>query len=103
LPSFDFRPRTRVIFAKAPRVARHLAREAGFARTLIVSDRGIVATGYTDHAATVLAAARHSVVLSTTSSRIPNSHGRSAGPRGGVRVDSIVAIGGAVHSTARKA
>jgi alcohol dehydrogenase class IV len=49
---FDFRPRTRVVFGErsVERVG-HLARELGFAKTLLVADAGVVEAG---HAATVL-------------------------------------------------
>ena len=58
MQSFDFHPRTRVVFGEGVfgRLGE-LARELSFSRTLIVADRGIVATGQVDGAATLLEAA----------------------------------------------
>jgi len=49
--SFDFQPRTRVIFGAGviERVGE-VARELGFNRTLLVADRGLVASGHVDEA-----------------------------------------------------
>src|ERR1051325_11438477 len=49
--SFDFQPRTRVIFG-AGVIERlgEVARELNFKRTLLVADRGLVASGYVDDA-----------------------------------------------------
>ncbi|HEX6649257.1 MAG TPA: iron-containing alcohol dehydrogenase [Pyrinomonadaceae bacterium] len=49
--SFDFQPRTRVIFgAGAVERLGELARELNFHRTLLVADRGLVASGHVDEA-----------------------------------------------------
>lgn len=51
MQSFDFQPRTRVIFG--PGTVEHLgelARELGFKRTLLVADHGLVASGHVDEA-----------------------------------------------------
>jgi alcohol dehydrogenase class IV len=52
---FDFEPRTRVVFGEGV-LSRlgELARELHFGRTLVVSDRGIVAAGLVDRAAATL-------------------------------------------------
>lgn len=53
---FDFHPRTRVIFGEgAFRQLGSLAAELGFRRTLLVADPGMVAAGYVDEAARLLA------------------------------------------------
>jgi alcohol dehydrogenase len=55
---FDFNIRTRVVFGDGS-LARlgELARELAFTRTLIVADRGIVATGLAERGAATLEAA----------------------------------------------
>jgi len=97
MKSFDLTLRTRVVYGEGvlDRLGE-LAREQGFTRTLIVADRGIVATGAVDRAAALLASA----------GIVPSSfHDFDANPdtamveRGRVqaaveRVDSIVALGG---------
>jgi alcohol dehydrogenase len=58
MESFDFQPRTRLLFGVGAFL--HLgerARELGFSRTLIVADAGIAACGYVDEAARQLAQA----------------------------------------------
>jgi alcohol dehydrogenase len=53
--SFDFQPRTRVIFGDGTFAQLGtLARELGFKRTLLVADRGIAACGYVDEATQLL-------------------------------------------------
>ena len=55
---FDFQPRTRVVFGTGV-IERlgELARELGFRRTLLVADRGLVASGHVDEALAPLRAA----------------------------------------------
>ena len=49
--SFDFQPRTRVIFGSgAIERVGEVARELGFKRTLLVADRGLVTSGHVDEA-----------------------------------------------------
>src|SRR6185503_7338313 len=49
--TFDFQPRTRVIFgAGAVERLGELARELNFKRTLLVADHGLVASGHVDEA-----------------------------------------------------
>ena len=60
---FDFQSRTRVVFgAGALKELGALAREAGFQRTLLVADAGLVATGYVEQAARLLREAAIEVV-----------------------------------------
>jgi len=55
---FDFQPRTRIVFAHgAFERLGELARELGFGRALIVSDRALLSTGLVDRAAALLRAA----------------------------------------------
>src|SRR5260221_3032921 len=94
---FDFQLRTRVVFGEGS-FARlgELALELGFTRTLIVSDPGIAAAGYTGRAATLLRGA--GIAVFTFHEFGPNPDGTMieagrahAGAHG---VDSIVAGGG---------
>ena len=51
MESFDFQPRTRVIFGSgAIERVGEVARELGFRRTLLVADRGLVTSGHVDEA-----------------------------------------------------
>ena len=51
MESFDFQPRTRVIFGSgAIERVGEVARELGFKRTLLVADRGLVTSGHVDEA-----------------------------------------------------
>ena len=95
--SFDFFTRTRVVFGEGT-FARlgELARELGFARTLIVADHGLVAAGYVKRAAAVLEAAGVASFFfhdfdSNPDTRMVEAgriHAASSG------IDSLVAIGG---------
>lgn len=55
---FDFQPRTRVVFGEGA-ISRlgELARELGFRRTLLVADRGLVASGHVEEALETLTGA----------------------------------------------
>jgi alcohol dehydrogenase len=52
---FEFQPRARLIFGEGA-ISRlgPLARELGFRRTLLVADRGLLASGHVDEASTFL-------------------------------------------------
>ena len=55
MKSFDFIPRTRVVFGeKSLQQLGRLARELGFHRSLLVADQGLVKVGHTDLALEVL-------------------------------------------------
>lgn len=94
---FDFRTRTRVVFgAGSLKRLGELARELGFARTLLVSDPGMVATGYVDRAVALLSASDIHVVPFHAFGENPDTAmlatGRDhAAPH---HIDSIVALGG---------
>jgi alcohol dehydrogenase len=95
--SFDFQPRTRVVFgAGAVERAGDLARELNFRRSLLVADPGIVACGHAERLVTVLASASIENHVMSDFGVNPDSEmvarGRNfAAPLG---IDSIVAIGG---------
>ncbi len=95
--SFDFQPRTRVVFGEGA-LARlgELARELCFTRTLIVADRGLVATGYVDRATRFLEAAGVSSCFFHDFDSNPDTRMVEAGRThaAACAVDSIVALGG---------
>jgi len=94
---FDFQLRTRVVFGDGA-FARlgELARELSFTRALLVADRGIVATGQVEYAATLLDAQGVLPFMFHDFDANPDSRmvdaGRAVAASG--RVDSIVAVGG---------
>src|SRR5438128_11989359 len=95
--SFDFCTRTRIVFGDGA-LARlgELARELAFTRTLIVADRGLVATGHVTRAAATLEAAGIAAFFFHDFDSNPDTemveagrvHAASSG------IDSLVAIGG---------
>lgn len=95
--SFDFQPRTRVVFSPgAIHRAGDLARELGFRNTLVVADPGIVAAGHVAALLSALTDARIETHITSDFGVNPDSEmvarGREfAAPLG---VDSIVAVGG---------
>ena len=97
LTPFDFHPSTRVIFGEgALERLGELARELAFHRTLIVADRGIVATGQVDRAASLLEAVGsvpfffHDFDANPDTAMIDAGRSHAAASA----IDSIVAIGG---------
>jgi alcohol dehydrogenase len=97
MTSFDFQPRTRVVFG-AGAVARvgELSRELGFRRTLLVADAGVVQAGYVSTALAGLEAAGISAVPFHGFGQNPDSAmveaGRAfAAPLG---IDSLIGLGG---------
>jgi alcohol dehydrogenase len=97
MTSFDFQPRTRVIFG-AGTVSRlgELSRELGFRRTLLVADAGVVQAGYVAAAVRVLETAGIVVIPFHDFGQNPDSAmveaGRAfAAPLG---IDSLIGLGG---------
>jgi alcohol dehydrogenase len=95
--SFDFRPRTRVVFG-AGEFARlgEVARELGGTRCLLVADPGIVAAGYAPEAMRSLKARRMTVhgfhdFTANPTSAMAEAGGAFAAQLG---IDLIVAVGG---------
>ncbi|HEX7174853.1 MAG TPA: iron-containing alcohol dehydrogenase [Pyrinomonadaceae bacterium] len=97
MQSFDFQPRTRVIFGEGA-VARlgEAARELNFRRTLLVADHGLVAAGHVGHASEILSVAGVEVVAFHEFESNPDTamveRGRAFAADAGV--DSIVGLGG---------
>ncbi len=97
MTSFDFQPRTRVIFgAGTLGQLGACASELGFRRTLLVADRGILAAGYVEEAVKVLSAAGVAVFCFHDFDANPDSAmieaGRAAAAPLGI--DSLIGFGG---------
>jgi alcohol dehydrogenase len=95
--TFDFYPRTRLVFANgASSRLGELAREIGFHRTLLVADQGLVATGQVSRASLLLRADGLSVLPFHDFDSNPDSEMVEAGRAyaAPLAVDSIVAWGG---------
>jgi len=94
---FDFQLRTRIVFGDGA-LARlgELARELSFTRTLVVADRGIVATGQVDRARALLETAGITAFLFDGFDANPDARMVEAGRAlaAGCEIDSIVALGG---------
>jgi alcohol dehydrogenase len=94
---FDFQLRTRVVFGEGSldRLGA-LARELGFARTLIVADRGIVESGMVDRAAANLDAAGIASFRFHDFDANPDTRMVEAGRAyaASCSIDSLVALGG---------
>lgn len=95
--SFDFQPRTRVIFG-AGVIDRlgDLARELNFKRTLLVADHGLVASGHVDEAVTPLENAGVEVFRFHDFESNPDTRMVEAGTRfvSSFNIDSIIGLGG---------
>jgi len=97
LNSFDYKSRTRVIFGVGS-ITRlgELATELGFRRTLLVADRGLVASGHVDEALEPLKAAQIEVVLFHDFEANPDSAMVEAGTTfaRAEKIDSLIGLGG---------
>jgi alcohol dehydrogenase len=97
MKSFDFQPRTRVIFgAGAISQLGALARELGFARTLLVADHGLLASGHVDEAVTPLQQAGIEVVRFHDFEVNPDTRMIESGAAfvATQNIDSIIGLGG---------
>lgn len=97
MKNFDFQPRTRVVFgAGAIEQLGELARELNFRRTLLVADRGLVASGHVDEAVGPLNKAGievfrfHDFEVNPDSRMVENGTAFVAS----LNIDSIVGLGG---------
>jgi alcohol dehydrogenase class IV len=96
-PGFDFVSRTRLVFGPGTlQRLGDLAREAGFGRTLLVSDPGLAASGHPDRARGLLERAGVEVLEFHDFAPEPDSAMVESGAAAtrAARVDSIVALGG---------
>ncbi|MEP6922641.1 MAG: iron-containing alcohol dehydrogenase [bacterium] len=95
--SFDFQSRTRVIF-EAGAIARlgELASELGFRRTLLVADRGLVASGHVEEALLPLRSAGIDVLGFHDFEVNPDTQMIEAGRSfaSSLQIDSIIGLGG---------
>ncbi|MCU1265842.1 MAG: iron-containing alcohol dehydrogenase [Acidobacteria bacterium] len=97
MQSFDFQPRTRLVFG-AGVITRlgELARELGFRRTLLVADRGLLASGHVAEALGPLGAAGIEVASFHDFEVNPDTTMVEAGRdfAAASQVDSIIGLGG---------
>jgi alcohol dehydrogenase len=97
MESFDFHSRTRLIFGPGAFLRLgELAREIGFARTLLVADQGMIACGYVDDAVRSLRRAGVEAFLFHEFHENPDTAMVEAGRAcaADLQIDSIVALGG---------
>src|SRR5215208_4729514 len=97
MKSFDFQPRTRVVFG-AGVIERlgELARELNFKRTLLVADHGLVASGHVDEAVAPLEKAGVEVFRFHDFEVNPDTRMVEAGTAlaSPLNIDSIIGLGG---------
>jgi alcohol dehydrogenase len=97
MQSFDFQPRTRVVFGCGV-IERlgELARDLGFRRTLLVADHGLVASGHVDEALAPLRAAGIEVAAFHDFETNPDTLMIDAGRdfAAAAEIDSIIGLGG---------
>lgn len=97
METFDFQPRTRVVFGPGS-IAQlgELALELGFRRTLLVADRGLLASGHVDEALAPLQSASIEVFPFHDFESNPDSSMVAAGAAfaAPMKIDSIVGLGG---------
>jgi alcohol dehydrogenase len=97
MKSFDFQPRTRLIFG-AGTIGQlgNVAKELGFRRTLLVADHGLVASGHVDEAVTPLQQAGIEVIRYHDFEVNPDTRMVETGTAfvATQQIDSIVGLGG---------
>ncbi|HKS10836.1 MAG TPA: iron-containing alcohol dehydrogenase [Pyrinomonadaceae bacterium] len=97
MKSFDFQPRTRLIYG-AGTIGQlgDVAKELGFRRTLLVADHGLVASGHVDEAVTPLQAAGVEVIRFHDFEVNPDTRMVEAGTAfvATQQIDSIIGLGG---------
>jgi alcohol dehydrogenase len=97
MKSFDFQPRTRVVFgAGVIGQLGELARELNFRRTLLVADHGLVASGHVDEAVGPLEKAGVEVIRFHDFEVNPDSRMIENGTAfvAPLKIDSIIGLGG---------
>src|SRR6185369_10149156 len=97
MKSFDFQPRTRVVFgAGAINELGKLAVELGFRRTLLVADHGLLASGHVDEALAPLRAVGVEVIRFHDFEANPDTRMIEAGRAfvAAQNIDSIIGLGG---------
>ena len=106
MQSFDFNPRTRLIFGEGSLdQLGTLARELGFRRTLLVADKGILACGFVDRASKLLADAGVNVFTFHDFDSNPTTLMIEAGRvfAKPLDIDSIIGLGGGSSMDTAKA
>ncbi len=106
MQSFDFQSRTRLIFGEGSfeRLGA-LASELGFSKTLLVADKGMLACGYVERAATLLADAGITVFFFHDFDSNPNTTMIEAGRdfAAAPGIDSLIGLGGGSSMDTAKA
>jgi alcohol dehydrogenase len=106
MESFDFQPRTRVLFgAGSLERLGEVARGLGFRRTLLVADRGLVEAGHVGRAVVLLNAARVEVFTFHDFDSNPDTTSVEAGRAyaSTLSVDSVMGLGGGSSMDCAKA
>ncbi|HKV36344.1 MAG TPA: iron-containing alcohol dehydrogenase [Pyrinomonadaceae bacterium] len=106
MKSFDFQPRTRLIYgAGVIGQLGNVAKELGFRRTLLVADHGLVASGHVDEAVTPLQAAGIEVIRFHDFEVNPDTRMVEGGTAfvATQRIDSIIGLGGGSSMDCAKA
>jgi len=97
MENFDYQPRSRVVFG-AGTIKRlgDLARELNFRKTLLIADRGLVASGHVAEALSPVRSAGIEVVEFHDFDVNPDTRMIEAGRdfAGSLKIDSIIALGG---------
>ncbi|HET9478461.1 MAG TPA: iron-containing alcohol dehydrogenase [Pyrinomonadaceae bacterium] len=97
MKSFDFQPRTRLVFgAGAIGQLGNVAQELGLRRTLLVADHGLVASGHVDEAVTPLEEAGIEVIRFHDFEVNPDTRMLESGTAfvATQQIDSIIGLGG---------
>ncbi len=97
MQSFDYQPRTRVVFGVgALQRLGELVSDLGFRRTLLVADRGMIASGHVDEALAALASSGVEIFRFHDFESNPNTKMIEAGRKfaAALDIDSIIGFGG---------
>src|SRR2546427_7974601 len=106
MPNFEFQTRTRLVFGEGA-IGRlgALSLELGFRRTLLVSDRGLLAAGHVTQATTLLHAAGIEAIPFHDFDANPDTHMVETGRAfaASAAIDSIIGLGGGSSMDCAKA
>ncbi|HKO95536.1 MAG TPA: iron-containing alcohol dehydrogenase [Pyrinomonadaceae bacterium] len=97
MQSFDYQPRTRIVFGVgALQRLSEVVNDLGFRRTLLVADRGMIASGHVDEALEALAPAGLEIFRFHDFESNPNTKMVEAGREfaADLNIDSIIGFGG---------
>ena len=106
MPNFEFQTRTRLLFGEGAIASLgRLAQELGFRRTLLVSDRGLLAAGHVAEATTLLHSAGIEAIPFHDFDANPDTHMVETGRAfaASAAIDSIIGLGGGSSMDCAKA